>query len=179
MVLQLILSHPLLCFTEDILPGFVQDAITLDTVVLQTLTRLAVLDMDTPTRGVSKNYHASFPTCKVGYNHALLGTEYPHATQTARCVTSFSPPLGGTLLRSVMVVYRTVEKRPIFKWVFLIKHLRFDIFELQETNLLMRLINTTNEWRLFQEHETPLRVKGDIEDVSIELDNGVKGALLG
>ncbi|GFV19032.1 transposable element Tcb2 transposase [Trichonephila clavipes] len=50
------------------------------------------------------------------------------------------------------------------------KHLRFDIFELQETKLPVRLINTTNERRLVQGHETaPLRVKGDIEDVSSEL----------
>ncbi|GFX65050.1 hypothetical protein TNCV_451881 [Trichonephila clavipes] len=30
------------------------------------------------------------------------------------------------------------------------------------------MINNTNEWR----HETPLRMKGDIEDVSSELGNG-------
>ncbi|GFU86163.1 hypothetical protein TNCV_368211 [Trichonephila clavipes] len=53
-----------------------------------------------------------------------------------------------------------------------LKHLRFDIFELQETRLAVRLINTTNERRLVQGHETPLRVKEDIEDVSSELDNG-------
>ncbi|GFU46035.1 hypothetical protein TNCV_4692221 [Trichonephila clavipes] len=34
------------------------------------------------------------------------------------------------------------------------------------------LIKTTNERRLVQGHETPLRVKRDIEDVSSELDNG-------
>ncbi|GFW67547.1 hypothetical protein TNCV_3392181 [Trichonephila clavipes] len=33
------------------------------------------------------------------------------------------------------------------------------------------LINTTCERRLIQGHETPLKVKGDIEDVSSELDN--------
>ncbi|GFT15001.1 uncharacterized protein TNCV_4315881 [Trichonephila clavipes] len=45
--------------------------------------------------------------------------------------------------------------------------------EQQERNLLVRLINSTNERRLVQEHETtPLRVKGDIEDVYSELDNG-------
>ncbi|GFV00293.1 uncharacterized protein TNCV_2117471 [Trichonephila clavipes] len=38
--------------------------------------------------------------------------------------------------------------------------------------LPVRLINTTNERRLFQRQETPLRVKGDIEDVYRELDNG-------
>ncbi|GFV15349.1 ig-like domain-containing protein [Trichonephila clavipes] len=44
--------------------------------------------------------------------------------------------------------------------------------KLIETKLPVRLINTTNERRLFQGHErTPLRVKGDIEDVSSELDN--------
>ncbi|GFV47959.1 hypothetical protein TNCV_1994431 [Trichonephila clavipes] len=42
---------------------------------------------------------------------------------------------------------------------------------LQETKLPVRLINTTNEQILVQGHETPLRVKGDIEDVSSELDN--------
>ncbi|GFU01688.1 hypothetical protein TNCV_1522231 [Trichonephila clavipes] len=57
----------------------------------------------------------------------------------------------------------------------MLKHLRFDIFVLQETKLPVRLINTTNERILVQGHETPLRVKGDIEDVSGELDNGVKG----
>ncbi|PRD37728.1 UNVERIFIED_CONTAM: hypothetical protein NCL1_05125 [Trichonephila clavipes] len=49
-------------------------------------------------------------------------------------------------------------------------HLRFDIFELQETKLLVLLINTTNERRLAQGHETLLKVKGDTEDVSSELD---------
>ncbi|GFS52552.1 protein polybromo-1 [Trichonephila clavipes] len=44
-----------------------------------------------------------------------------------------------------------------------------------QVKLPVQLINTTNEWRLVQGHETtPLRVKGDIEDVSSELDNGVK-----
>ncbi|GFV50333.1 hypothetical protein TNCV_622411 [Trichonephila clavipes] len=44
--------------------------------------------------------------------------------------------------------------------------------KLQETKLPVRLINTTNEQRLVQRHETiPLRVKGDIKDVSSELDN--------
>ncbi|GFS73530.1 uncharacterized protein TNCV_5003001 [Trichonephila clavipes] len=52
------------------------------------------------------------------------------------------------------------------------KHLRFDIFEPQETKLSVRLINTTNERRLVQGHETPLKVKEDIEDASSELDNG-------
>ncbi|GFV97276.1 hypothetical protein TNCV_2037861 [Trichonephila clavipes] len=57
----------------------------------------------------------------------------------------------------------------------MLKHLRIDIFELQETKLPVRLINITNEWRLVQEHVTPLRVKRHIEeDVSIEMDNGVK-----
>ncbi|GFU54313.1 hypothetical protein TNCV_576891 [Trichonephila clavipes] len=54
----------------------------------------------------------------------------------------------------------------------LLNHLRFDIFKLQEMKLPVRLINTTNERRLVQGHETPLRDKGDIEDVSSELDNG-------
>ncbi|GFT33876.1 hypothetical protein TNCV_4383661 [Trichonephila clavipes] len=34
----------------------------------------------------------------------------------------------------------------------MLKHLRFDIFELQEAKLLVRLINTTNERRLVQGH---------------------------
>ncbi|GFX03917.1 hypothetical protein TNCV_4678221 [Trichonephila clavipes] len=56
----------------------------------------------------------------------------------------------------------------------MLKHLRFNIFELQETQLPLRLINTTNERILVQGHETtPLRVKRDIEDVYCELDNGV------
>ncbi|GFT95655.1 hypothetical protein TNCV_310551 [Trichonephila clavipes] len=60
------------------------------------------------------------------------------------------------------------------------KHLRFDIFDLQETKLPLRLINTTNE-RLVQEHQaTPLRVKGEIEDVSSlapQFHTGNKGNL--
>ncbi|GFT97118.1 hypothetical protein TNCV_3857871 [Trichonephila clavipes] len=48
---------------------------------------------------------------------------------------------------------------------------KHDIFELQETILRVRLINTTNDGDFVQRHETPLRVKGDIEDVSSELDN--------
>ncbi|GFX82589.1 hypothetical protein TNCV_1192641 [Trichonephila clavipes] len=54
----------------------------------------------------------------------------------------------------------------------MLKHLRSDIFELQEKKLGVRLINTTNEWSLVKGHDTPMRVKGDIEDVSTELDNG-------
>ncbi|GFX02611.1 uncharacterized protein TNCV_728651 [Trichonephila clavipes] len=58
----------------------------------------------------------------------------------------------------------------------MLKPLRFDIFELQGMKLLVRLINATNERRVVQGHETtPLRVKGDIEDVSSELDNGATG----
>ncbi|GFS61230.1 hypothetical protein TNCV_3104811 [Trichonephila clavipes] len=38
------------------------------------------------------------------------------------------------------------------------KHLRFDIFEIQETKLPAQLINTTNEGRLVQGQETSLRV---------------------
>ncbi|GFT53244.1 hypothetical protein TNCV_4233401 [Trichonephila clavipes] len=47
-----------------------------------------------------------------------------------------------------------------------------DIAMLQETKLPVRLINTTHERRRGQGYETPLRVKGDIEDVSSELNNG-------
>ncbi|GFU36788.1 hypothetical protein TNCV_365531 [Trichonephila clavipes] len=54
--------------------------------------------------------------------------------------------------------------------LYLPTHLRFDIFKLQETKSPVRLINNTNEPRLVQEHKTPLWVKGDIEDVSSELD---------
>ncbi|GFX26303.1 CUB and sushi domain-containing protein 1 [Trichonephila clavipes] len=44
-----------------------------------------------------------------------------------------------------------------------------------ETKLPVRLISTANERKLVQGHETtPLRVKGDIEDVYRELNNGVK-----
>ncbi|GFT92764.1 hypothetical protein TNCV_739521 [Trichonephila clavipes] len=56
----------------------------------------------------------------------------------------------------------------------MLKHLRFDIFELQETKILVRLVNTTNEWRLVQGHETSVRVKEDIEDISSELNGGLK-----
>ncbi|GFV36108.1 hypothetical protein TNCV_4964561 [Trichonephila clavipes] len=45
----------------------------------------------------------------------------------------------------------------------------------EETKLPVLLINTTNELRPVRGHETPLRVKEDIEDVSSDLDNGVKG----
>ncbi|GFV65390.1 uncharacterized protein TNCV_2638201 [Trichonephila clavipes] len=56
----------------------------------------------------------------------------------------------------------------------MIKHLSFNIFELQETKLPVRLINTTNEQRPVQGHETtPLRVKGGIKDVYSELDIGL------
>ncbi|GFY18712.1 uncharacterized protein TNCV_2399341 [Trichonephila clavipes] len=54
----------------------------------------------------------------------------------------------------------------------MLKNLRFDIFELQETKLPVRLINSTNERRVVQRHEAPLRVEGNIEDVSRELNNG-------
>ncbi|GFW97908.1 hypothetical protein TNCV_1426711 [Trichonephila clavipes] len=55
-------------------------------------------------------------------------------------------------------------------------NLRLDIFELQETKLPVRLINTIIERRQVQEHgTTPLKMKRDIEDPSSELDNGVKG----
>ncbi|GFY06282.1 uncharacterized protein TNCV_2680741 [Trichonephila clavipes] len=59
----------------------------------------------------------------------------------------------------------------------MLKHLRFNIFELQETKLPVRLINTPNERRLVQGHETtPLRRKGDIEDAySTVWTIGVKG----
>ncbi|GFS94515.1 hypothetical protein TNCV_2015251 [Trichonephila clavipes] len=58
----------------------------------------------------------------------------------------------------------------------MLKHLRFDNFELQETMLPVRLINTTNERRLVQGHETPMREKGDIKDSSpVNWTMGVKG----
>ncbi|GFY15420.1 hypothetical protein TNCV_1572311 [Trichonephila clavipes] len=54
----------------------------------------------------------------------------------------------------------------------MLKLLRFDIFEQQETKLPVRLIYTTNERGIVQGHELiPLRVKEDIEDVSSELDD--------
>ncbi|GFU24035.1 hypothetical protein TNCV_3332451 [Trichonephila clavipes] len=54
----------------------------------------------------------------------------------------------------------------------MLKHLRFDIFELRETKLPVRLINTTNERRLAQGHETLQRVKGDIKDVTVNWTMG-------
>ncbi|GFV55434.1 hypothetical protein TNCV_11791 [Trichonephila clavipes] len=57
----------------------------------------------------------------------------------------------------------------------MLKHLRFDNFELQETKLPVQLINTANEQGLVREHEdsrSPLRMKLDIEDISRELDDG-------
>jgi hypothetical protein len=71
----------------------------------------------------SYNYHASFHVGEVGHNHALLGTEFSHATITlpnTLLIPSLSPPLGGTLLRHEASVYWTVEGRLIFKWVFLL-----------------------------------------------------------
>ncbi|GFV11106.1 uncharacterized protein TNCV_2718501 [Trichonephila clavipes] len=53
----------------------------------------------------------------------------------------------------------------------MLKNLYFDIFELQETKLLVRSFNSSNELRLVQGYETPLRVKGDTEDVSSKPDN--------
>ncbi|GFV93446.1 hypothetical protein TNCV_1987611 [Trichonephila clavipes] len=60
----------------------------------------------------------------------------------------------------------------------MLKDLHFNIFELQEPTLPVRLINTTNERRLVQGHETtPLRMKRDIEDVC-SVDNwGQRGTL--
>ncbi|GFT41822.1 uncharacterized protein TNCV_1666851 [Trichonephila clavipes] len=51
----------------------------------------------------------------------------------------------------------------------MLKHLSFDTFELQETKLPVR----QSKRGLVQGHESPLWVKGDIEDVSSELDNRV------
>ncbi|PRD22712.1 UNVERIFIED_CONTAM: hypothetical protein NCL1_48396 [Trichonephila clavipes] len=49
-------------------------------------------------------------------------------------------------------------------------HLRFDVFEPQETKLPVRLINERYS-RAWGYETTSLRVQGDIEDVSSELDN--------
>ncbi|GFV72404.1 uncharacterized protein TNCV_638661 [Trichonephila clavipes] len=50
----------------------------------------------------------------------------------------------------------------------------------RETKLPVRLINTTNERRLVQEHKAPMRVDREIENVSSELGNvRLKVALLG
>ncbi|PRD36110.1 UNVERIFIED_CONTAM: hypothetical protein NCL1_09648 [Trichonephila clavipes] len=57
------------------------------------------------------------------------------------------------------------------------KHLRFDLFNLQETKLPVRLINTTNDRRLVKGHEITLRVEKEIEDASSELDIGGKSSL--
>ncbi|GFV68612.1 hypothetical protein TNCV_2274751 [Trichonephila clavipes] len=59
----------------------------------------------------------------------------------------------------------------------MLKHLCFDIFELQDTKLPVQLINTIKKRRLVQEHETLLKVKRDIEDVSSELDNGARATI--
>ncbi|GFX83012.1 hypothetical protein TNCV_5001601 [Trichonephila clavipes] len=43
----------------------------------------------------------------------------------------------------------------------------------KKQKILVRVINSTNERRLFQRHETtPLKVKADIEDVSSEMNEG-------
>ncbi|GFX24247.1 hypothetical protein TNCV_1366271 [Trichonephila clavipes] len=58
----------------------------------------------------------------------------------------------------------------------MLKHLRSDILELQGTKLSVQLINSTNERKVVQGYEIPLRVKRDFEDVSSELDTmWVKG----
>ncbi|GFX58166.1 hypothetical protein TNCV_4049241 [Trichonephila clavipes] len=57
----------------------------------------------------------------------------------------------------------------------MLKHLRFGIFELEETNLPERLINATNERRLVQGHQTPLRGKADIEVFSVNWTIRVTG----
>ncbi|GFS55396.1 hypothetical protein TNCV_1626871 [Trichonephila clavipes] len=72
-----------------------------------------------------------------------------------------SPPIARDALRLLEAL------GPMQKWP-----LRFDIFELLENKLPVRLINTTNERRLVQGHETPLRMKGYIYDVSSELASG-------
>ncbi|GFX94086.1 hypothetical protein TNCV_3414481 [Trichonephila clavipes] len=79
-----------------------------------------------------------------------------------------------TKLQSSSPAALVLPKSAKIKFVSVIlKLLRLDIFELRETKLPVRWINTTNEWRLVQGHETtPLRVKGDIEYVSRELNNG-------
>ncbi|GFV25090.1 uncharacterized protein TNCV_1006841 [Trichonephila clavipes] len=64
--------------------------------------------------------------------------------------------------------HRSQLKKDIF--FFDTEALKFDIFQLQETKSPVRLFNTTNQRRTIQGHETLLKVKGDIEDVSSELD---------
>ncbi|GFU82413.1 hypothetical protein TNCV_2462961 [Trichonephila clavipes] len=56
----------------------------------------------------------------------------------------------------------------------MLNHLRFDVFEPQETKLPERLINEHYS-RTWGHETTPLRVQGDIEDVSSELTMRVKG----
>ncbi|GFW21741.1 hypothetical protein TNCV_2529401 [Trichonephila clavipes] len=58
----------------------------------------------------------------------------------------------------------------------MIKHLRFDIFELQDAKFPVQLMNTVNGQRLVQRHETTsLSGKEDIEDVSVNWTVWVKG----
>ncbi|GFU00872.1 hypothetical protein TNCV_4819991 [Trichonephila clavipes] len=57
----------------------------------------------------------------------------------------------------------------------MLKHLRFDIFEPQEMKLPVRLINTTNKWRLVQGHKNLLSLKEEIEDASIKKGESPEG----
>ncbi|GFX12050.1 uncharacterized protein TNCV_2998331 [Trichonephila clavipes] len=53
-------------------------------------------------------------------------------------------------------------------------HYHYRMDGIQEKKLPVRLNNTANERRLVQGHETQLKVKGDIEDVSENWIKGVK-----
>ncbi|GFX50735.1 hypothetical protein TNCV_2723201 [Trichonephila clavipes] len=61
--------------------------------------------------------------------------------------------------------------RSIRSYLQLILYNVLDRSLLQETKLPARLINTTNERRLVQGQKTQLRAKGNIEDISSEVDN--------
>ncbi|GFT71253.1 hypothetical protein TNCV_3002391 [Trichonephila clavipes] len=57
----------------------------------------------------------------------------------------------------------------------MLKPLPFDIFELQETNLPVRLTKTTNERRIVRLHETLLKVKEISKVVPVNWTMGVEG----
>ncbi|GFX34565.1 transposable element Tcb1 transposase [Trichonephila clavipes] len=78
----------------------------------------------------------------------------------------------------VAVTDRSVTSRAVAQDIESVTHhsvsarsIRRRLQQSEEVKLSVRLINTTNEWRLVQGHDTPLKEKGDIEDVSSEFDN--------
>ncbi|GFT63213.1 uncharacterized protein TNCV_4747091 [Trichonephila clavipes] len=104
---------------------------------------------------------------EVAQTVAKPGLTYRKEAIVIHCLRDYLPLLSQTI--------RQVKGRDVkefssnFGRVAVSKTTRSD---LQEMKLPALLINTTNERRLVQGIETLLKVKGDIEDVSSELDKG-------